>query len=312
VSLYGAYGLTLACDEPLPLRPALPGALPDLDIVYLGRAPPEPPSGGDRRKLVRDGNAWVLRYDNERGGWMAFDHRPADRRLVVSGSVDWTVCAAALCGVVCGAILRLSGATALHAACVTIDCRAVAILGSSGFGKSTLSAALMTEGADLLTEDLLLLQPADGGYDAQPGAASLHLLEDGRDWFGPALAARGFDLSPAVDNKVRIALPADTLRAAAAAPLAALIVLDPPATARAAGMERLSGAAALSSLAANLYGIGWAGPATPDDLRFCALLSREVPVFSLARAWGLDGLADTAALLRRSLDAGFLSPRTGA
>jgi hypothetical protein len=304
VSLYGAYGLTLASDQCLPLRPAPPGALPDLEIVYTGRAPPEPPGGGDRRNLVRDGDAWVLRFDNERGGWMAFDYQPTECRLVVSGSVDWTICAAALSGVVFGVFLRLSGATALHAACVTINGRAVAVLGSSGYGKSTLCAALLLGGAHLLTEDLLLVKAARGHYEAEPGAASLHLLEDGYDWFGPGFAAQGFDISPAVENKVRIALPASRQRTAASAPLAALIVLEPPSTVRAPGLERLSGAAALNSLVGNIYGVGWMGPARQEDLHFCAILSREVPVFALARSWGLGGLADTAALLRHLLAEG--------
>jgi hypothetical protein len=64
----------------------------------------------------------------------------------------------------------------LHASAVAWRDRAIILVGDSGYGKSTLTAALLRAGAQLITDDLLVLQERDdGGYDAAPGAFRLKL-----------------------------------------------------------------------------------------------------------------------------------------
>ncbi|MBS1834788.1 MAG: hypothetical protein JST65_18865 [Acidobacteria bacterium] len=57
----------------------------------------------------------------------------------------------------------------LHATVVVIDGEAVAFLGESGFGKSTMAASLLASGHRLLTDDLLILRNTAGGLLAYPG-----------------------------------------------------------------------------------------------------------------------------------------------
>jgi hypothetical protein len=64
----------------------------------------------------------------------------------------------------------------LHATSVVIDGQAIAFLGSSGFGKSSLAAAFLADGHRLLTDDMLLLRRTDGGYQAQPGPSRIKLF----------------------------------------------------------------------------------------------------------------------------------------
>ena len=61
------------------------------------------------------------------------------------------------------------GREALHAAAVVIDDGAIAIAASSGGGKSTLTAALLSAGARLLSDDIVVLEPAAEGFVAYPG-----------------------------------------------------------------------------------------------------------------------------------------------
>jgi hypothetical protein len=78
-----------------------------------------------------------------------------------------------LTGPIIGFVLRLRGMLALHASAVLVDGVAVAFVGTSGYGKSTIAAAFAQSGDIVLTEDLLALEPVSesgqlighGGYD---------------------------------------------------------------------------------------------------------------------------------------------------
>jgi hypothetical protein len=64
----------------------------------------------------------------------------------------------------------------LHAATVVVDGRAVAFLGASTFGKSSLATCFVASGFPLLTDDTLRLEERDGRYVAFPGPPRLRLL----------------------------------------------------------------------------------------------------------------------------------------
>ena len=151
---YRAYGLEIGCERELPLRPSASRSEPDVRFIHSGGAPANPASGRDRRALSLSDEGWLLRYDNEEGGWMAFDHRAETGCVHVSGSVDWETCVGPLTGLVCGVLLRTAGATLLHGACVSTGGKSIALLGASGSGKSTLAAALIARGATLIAEEV--------------------------------------------------------------------------------------------------------------------------------------------------------------
>jgi len=64
----------------------------------------------------------------------------------------------------------------LHAATVVVNQRAVAFLGASTFGKSSLAACFVTAGYPLLTDDVLRLEEQGDRYIAFPGPPRLKLL----------------------------------------------------------------------------------------------------------------------------------------
>nr|HEV7954947.1 hypothetical protein [Candidatus Acidoferrales bacterium] len=66
----------------------------------------------------------------------------------------------------------------LHATCIVVEGQAVAFLGDSGFGKSSLAAYFISAGDRLLTDDLLLLQQRPEGFLAYPGPPRIKLLPD--------------------------------------------------------------------------------------------------------------------------------------
>ena len=114
----------------------------------------------------------------------------------------------------------------LHATTIAIDGAAVAFLGESGFGKSSLGAALVQAGHRLLTDDLLVLSEGRCGFIAHPGPPRIKLFpEIARNVLGPN--ARG---TPIAAMAPKLVIPLDgrqTLRSAV--PLKTIYVLTPPA-----------------------------------------------------------------------------------
>lgn len=77
-------------------------------------------------------------------------------------SATWTLSVieevtALLLGQVLGCVLRLRGILCLHACAVKIGDQAVVIVGHSGIGKSTLAAALASQGYAILSDDIAVL-----------------------------------------------------------------------------------------------------------------------------------------------------------
>jgi hypothetical protein len=74
--------------------------------------------------------------------------------------------------------LSRQGRPSFHASVVTVPGGAVAFLGETGMGKSTLAASFALEEAEFLTDDSLLIEETDAGCLAIPSHASLRLWAD--------------------------------------------------------------------------------------------------------------------------------------
>jgi len=83
-----------------------------------------------------------------------------------------------LLGPVLGFVLRLRGATCLHASAVAVDGQAVALAGSPGAGKSTTAAAFAQRGFSVITDDVLALMEDGRDFQVQPGYPRLNLWSD--------------------------------------------------------------------------------------------------------------------------------------
>jgi hypothetical protein len=70
------------------------------------------------------------------------------------------------------------GLEPLHATAIVIDGRAVAFLGKSGVGKSTLAAAFVRSGFRVLTDDVLVVHETGESAMAYPGPSRLKLFSN--------------------------------------------------------------------------------------------------------------------------------------
>lgn len=113
------------------------------------------------------------------------------------------------------AALSLQQRAVFHASALAIQGEAVAFLGESGRGKSTLATFLARCGHPLLTDDGLELQQAGDTLLALPNQPSIRLWEDSRTALLPATAAP----LPAVSYTTKARFHADRLLPFANAPV---------------------------------------------------------------------------------------------
>ena len=107
-------------------------------------------------------------------------HISADSRVVTAYSLDGAPEAAFktyMLGHLFSFVLLGMGKETIHAASIVIDGRAIGILGDSARGKSTLSAAFLHAGHQLLSDDFLVLGQEQGLYLAYPGIPRIKLYE---------------------------------------------------------------------------------------------------------------------------------------
>lgn len=90
--------------------------------------------------------------------------------------------------------LSKQGKLVFHAGAIETQAGALAFMGESGRGKSTLTASFATAGFRFLTDDALLLEEDDDGYTVQPSHASIRLWSDSQQ----ALVSGDAPLAPPV------------------------------------------------------------------------------------------------------------------
>ncbi|MFI5208205.1 MAG: hypothetical protein ACHQX4_09320 [Gemmatimonadales bacterium] len=129
-----------------------------------------------------------------------------------------------LLGQVLSFSLLALGEEPLHATAIVARGRAIAFLGDGGSGKSTLGAAFLRLGYELLTDDLLALEPRGTGMSAHPGIPRIKLFPR------VARAVLGQDGGPTLNNGTsKQILPLASQRTCGRqVPLAALYVLSNP------------------------------------------------------------------------------------
>ncbi len=112
----------------------------------------------------------------------------------------------------------------LHGGAVVVDNAAVAFIGRSGQGKSTMVAGFATNGYRFLTDDGLQLLPHDGGWLVSPGPASIRLWDDSNAALMPADSVVAPPIS--YSSKARLLAGRMLEHNSRALPLRAIYLLD--------------------------------------------------------------------------------------
>ncbi len=132
-----------------------------------------------------------------------------------------------LVGQVLSFALLKHGIEPLHATAVVINGEAVAFLGNSGFGKSSLGAAFLQAGYHLLTDDLLALKEEEDRFVAYAGPPRIKLFPGiARRLLGERVTG-----TPMNNETPKLVIPLgqkQTVLPLEAVPVKAIYVLTPP------------------------------------------------------------------------------------
>jgi hypothetical protein len=185
VHRYGVYGITLRSQIELALPEYPSGGLAEIELRMLEPSFFSEAVKGAPLKLSRF-STYQYAHLNDGASYVRWEDIgeflvSSDGRLITCGhlsDVPGESFQVYLLGQALSFALVRSGFEPFHATCVVINGEAVAFVGDSGFGKSSLAAYFLNSGDKLLTDDLLLLQERPEGYLAYPGPPRIKLRPD--------------------------------------------------------------------------------------------------------------------------------------
>ena len=216
---------------------------------------------------------------------------------VVSADGRWAVCRRSagaddrtfeshLLNFILSTSLTLQGEEPLHATVVDIGGNSIGLLGDSGAGKSTMAAFLISQGATLVTDDMLRVLFRDGKAFAPHGPHRLKLFEETARRLLPQ-ALEGAQRN-AVSGKIMVRPPSSAAAVDGPPPLAALFwlgdteFLPSPDSVSSSLLTGLDLAQVLIGSAMNIR------LQEPDrlvrQLKFAQHLAQVVPVYSVSYA----------------------------
>jgi hypothetical protein len=193
-------------------------------------------------------------------------------------------------------LLAIDRALVLHASAVVVDGRAVAFVGPTGAGKSSLAAGFVAlRQARLLCDDYLRLREADGGYLADASYPGLRLWQDSAAFFADD-AERLPQVASYTDKRRWAVSTADSDDAA----LAAIVLLgaDPGADGPTCRAERVGGRDVFAELFQQTFRAPRASRRElADDMEAVVRLAGAVPVVLVEYRRTYDALAEVAAAI---------------
>jgi hypothetical protein len=273
---------------------ALPGAAdmvshePSISIGRLDAQPCKPsktdwlhhwPPEGAGMSLSREGEGYLLRFRDLADFVISADGRRIE--AWPAPATDAETLDHLLLDQVMPRILAQQGRLVLHAGAVQVTNHAIAFLGDTGSGKSTLTASLHAGGYPLLCDDGLVLTQAEGTTLALPTYPSLRLWPDAISGLykqAPALAPMAH-----YSSKRRIVMTETVAKTDSSLALAALYVLSPGTSDASISLRRLSPSEACMVIIGNSFQLDVTDRRGAVELfALASNIAEHLPVFSLA------------------------------
>lgn len=193
-------------------------------------------------------------------------------------------------------IMVARGALLLHGNLMEAEGRCVAVLGTSGAGKSSLSVALLRAGARPLADDVVRPVRLDGGWAAWPGFTDILIEEETIGALGvdpDACAPFWKEQGPQLQKFAIVADHGDGAAPTRPVPLAGIFVLQPRGGVETPRLRRIKGSAAFAGLAPHA-GLDEKDPHRAARTRRLLQLAGEVPVWLVERPDDTGALGETA------------------
>jgi hypothetical protein len=261
------------CDLDIRLGPRrpIPHALPDGPLL----ARIEVPAGGSSLTGGRGGYLW--RVDGLCDFALDQTRRTARVHMAPEAAQEFV---SLLLPSFLADLLALDGRCVVHASAVEVGGVAIAFIGGSGIGKSTLAALCCIAGARLVTDDVLRVEVRRDAAWCFSGSHALRLR--------PAAAVLAEHLGAATRHSTldeRTAVFPEPV-GTATVPIAAVVAPRWARDSKELRVERLSGSAALVELLRSPRSIGWTDPdRARSDLNVLADVIATVPLYRAHLPW---------------------------
>lgn len=282
---YTAYGLGISSDLALPeLVPAEKARDVTIRLHKLDR------SAG----AVTDGKGFFLGETTNVGMFLV--RNGCEIFVDPVAGVDEALLRTILLGPVLGVLLRQREFVVLHASGIATHGAAVAFVGGSGWGKSTLALTFHVRGYGVIADDMMAVRLGPHSPVALPGYPHLKLLPDVAVSLGSDLSS----LAPLHCQSEKRLCPVNKRFPQGPLPLKRVYVLDVGTDHE---IEPLGLQDAFVELLRNSRAVGLIS--NPDLIRShfyqCGRLVKEVPIRRLKRKPSLATLSDIARLIEQDL-----------
>jgi hypothetical protein len=187
-------------------------------------------------------------------------------------------------------MLGQDGRLVLHASAIALaDGSAVAFVGESGWGKSTIASAFYDDGFRLLTDDCLLLKAAPDGVVCIPNYYGLRLYQDSADAVLGIEMATGAAVAHYTDKRRHLYRTGSSQQQAGWTRLAAIFLLNHPEQSTDSGMVRIEpikGAEEMTAIIRQMFVLDPTDSAlTIKQFKLAAsLVTSNLPIFRLSYA----------------------------
>jgi len=210
---------------------------------------------------------FLISADGSRIGWRNLDGTPREALQEY------------LLGQVLSFAMLVRGIEPLHATAVVVGGGAIAFLGDSGYGKSSLGASFVRENHPLLTDDVLVLERCGRQMLAHPGMPRIKLFPE---MSGSMFQGREGTPMNRWTRKTIFALNAQQHQASAI-PLRTLYVLSPPGKYREVTLRKMSEREAFMSVLKNTFNDVLLSPTRlKRQFEFARSIKTLVPVKALS------------------------------
>jgi hypothetical protein len=291
ISSYLSYGLVISSELALPELISAEGAA---DVIIRFGEVEIPRSQGLVNGLLRAGEdeaclsfggigSFLVRQGHE----IIVDPAPGEDERWVRNAVM---------GPVMGTLLYQRRWLTLHASSISLGGKAVAFMADRGWGKSTMAAAMVARGHDLVADDVTAVKSDGNELVVTPGHPLLKLWPD---------AAASVNEDPGKLPEIAPGSYKRNLRASRrftsdSLPLGCIYVLDGGDILE---IEPLRPQEALTELIRSTYGRDLLQAVRPGShLQQCADVVNSVPIRRLRRPYSLEALSDVVRLIEEDFD----------
>lgn len=179
-----AFGLHWASDVALPHFATEPDAAVDIRVEQVGAL-----SGREPLRTINRGAVYDDGFRLADDGIAAFEMSGGNRIGYVPGAQWDGALPLRFYSTVVALACAWRGAIPMHASAVAIDGRAWLLCGATGAGKSTLTAALLAQGAEFIGDDLTMVDAGGDGTTVPRGRTTMRLHPDTARWTPASNAA---------------------------------------------------------------------------------------------------------------------------